>query len=257
MADWNPGQYLEFAAPRLRPALDLLARVPLDDVDTVYDLGCGPGNVTPFLAARWPAARMVGVDSSAGMLEKARATGAAAEWVQADLATWIPEAPARLLYSNAVFHWLDDHAAVFPRLMSLLAPGGVLAVQMPHNHGAPSYTHIRDAAAAGPWRDAALPVYRPMPVADPSFYYDVLAPLCGTLEIWETEYLQVLEGDNPVVEYTRSTGLRPVYEAVPAPHQDAFMAEYRRLVAASYPPRADGKTLFPFRRLFIVATAPA
>jgi len=257
MTDWNPGQYLKFAGPRLQPALDLIARVPLETVSIVHDLGCGPGNVAPFLAARWPGARLVGVDSSPEMLEKARATGAEADWVEGDLATWQSEAPAELLYSNAALHWLDDHAAAFPRLMGMLAPGGVLAVQMPHNHAAPSHALMGVAAAAGPWRDRAVPADRKDPVADPAFYYDVLAPLSARLEIWETEYLQVLDGDNPVVEYTRSTGLRPITDALEGDDLDGFMAEYRRLIAEAYPPRADGKTLFPFRRLFIVAVAPA
>jgi len=141
--------------------------------------------------------------------------------------------------------------------MGMLAPGGVLAVQMPHNHAAPSHALMGVAAAAGPWRDRAVPADRKDPVADPAFYYDVLAPLSARLEIWETEYLQVLDGDNPVVEYTRSTGLRPITDALEGDDLDGFMAEYRRLIAEAYPPRADGKTLFPFRRLFIVAVAPA
>jgi trans-aconitate methyltransferase len=150
---WDPAKYLEFAGPRLRPALDLLARVPLGAPATVYDLGCGAGNVTRLLAERWPAAAVTGVDGSPAMLRTAREAAPAVTWEEADLGTWHPTRPADLLFSNAALHWLDDHARLFPRLIGDLAPGGVLAVQMPRNHGAPSHTEMVAAAEAGPWRE--------------------------------------------------------------------------------------------------------
>ncbi len=253
---WDPAQYLKFAGPRLRPAVDLLQRIDVAAPAVVYDLGAGAGNVTRLIAARWPAARVVGVDGSAEMLAKAAAENPGIEWQQADLAAWRPERPAAIVYSNAALHWLDDHDRLLPGLFAALAPGGVLAVQMPRNFGAPSHRLITEAALGGPWRSRLEPLLRPSPVAEPEFYYDLLAPLAASLDIWETEYLQVLDGANPVKEWTKGTWLLPLLAALDEPERSRFEMAYAERVAAAYPPRADGKTLFPFRRLFIIAAAP-
>jgi len=252
---WDPAQYLKFAGPRLRPALDLLQRIEVEAPSNVYDLGAGAGNVTRLIAARWPEARIVGVDSSAEMLAKAAAENPRLEWRQADLATWRPERPADIIYSNAALHWLDDHERLLPGLFAALAPRGVLAVQMPRNFAAPSHTLITEAARAGPWRAVLEPLLRPSPVAEPAFYYDLMAPLAASLDIWESEYLQVLDGANPVKEWTKGTWLLPLLAALDEPERSRFEAAYAERVAAAYPPRRDGKTLFPFRRLFLIATA--
>jgi trans-aconitate 2-methyltransferase len=253
---WDPAQYLKFAGPRLRPALDLLQRIDKEGPATVYDLGAGAGNVTRLIAARWPDARVVGVDSSTEMLARAAVENPAIEWQEADLARWRPQRPADVIYSNAALHWLGDHARLLPGLVAALAPKGVLAVQMPRNFAAPSHTAITAAALAGPWRRALEPLLRPAPVAAPEFYYDLLAPRVAALDIWETEYLQVLDGANPVKEWTKGTWLAPLLAVLDEPERSRFEADYAARVAAAYPPRGDGKTLFPFRRLFIVAVAP-
>jgi trans-aconitate 2-methyltransferase len=253
VSDWNPAKYLEFAGPRLQPAVDLLARVPLSSPAVVYDLGCGAGNVTRLLQARWPGAELTGVDGSAAMLAAAAKAAPGIRWVQADLAAWRAPKPADVIYSNAALHWLDDHPRLFPRLLAELAPGGVLAVQMPRNHGAPTHTEMVAAAEAGPWRGRLASLLRRAPVAAPPAYYDVLAPVAGRLEIWEIEYLHVLDGDNPVVEWTRGSALRPLLDALEEPDRSAFLADYARRIAAAYPRRADSRTLMPFRRLFILA----
>jgi trans-aconitate 2-methyltransferase len=252
---WDPAQYLKFADHRLRPAVDLLNRLDLDHPEEIYDLGAGAGNVTRLLKERWPAARVTGVDDSEAMLAKAAATAPSIAWRQADLATWRPTQPADLIYSNAALHWLPGHERVFPALLGGLASGGVLAVQMPRNFGARSHTAISEAALAGPWRATLEPLLRPAPVADPDFYYGVLAPRVAALDIWETEYLQVLEGRDPVKEWTKGTWLKPLLDALAEPERSRFETSYAALVAQAYPPRADGRTLFPFRRLFIVARA--
>ena len=252
---WDPAQYLKFAGPRLRPAIDLLQRIDIESSATVYDLGAGAGNVTRLIAARWPQARIIGVDGSAEMLAKAAAENPQIEWHQADLATWRPQQPAELIYSNAALHWLDGHERLFPALLAGLAPKGVLAVQIPRNFGAPSHTLITEAARSGPWRQRLEPLLRPAPVAEPEFYYDLLAPRAASLEIWETEYLQVLEGENPVKEWTKGTWLSPLLAALDEPDRRKFEAAYAARVAAAYPPRGDGKTLFPFRRMFLIAIA--
>lgn len=250
---WDPNTYARFAAPRLRPALDLLARIGAEAPAAVADLGCGTGTVTRLLARRWPRARVIGVDSSAEMLGEAGADTARLAWVRADIAAWEPDRPLEVVFSNAALHWLDDHGALFPRLMGMLAPGGWLAVQMPRNHRAPSHTEMVAAAGSGPWAAALAPLLRPDPVADPAFYYDLLAPLAAELDIWETEYLQVLEGDDPVVEWTRGTALKPLLDALDGPARDGFLADYTTRIRAAYPRRRDGRTLFPFRRLFLLA----
>jgi trans-aconitate 2-methyltransferase len=252
---WNPDQYLKFAAPRLRPAVDLLNAVAHPKPHVVYDLGCGAGNVTRLLAQRWPDASIVGVDDSASMLQRAAAEFPGAKWVQQSLADWRAELAADVIYSNAALHWLPGHGELFPSLLAQLAPGGVLAVQMPRNFGAPSHTMIGDTVRAGPWRERLEPMLQPSPVAPPEFYYDILAPLAARLDIWETEYLQVLDGDDPVKEWTKGTWLKQFLDALDDPQRGAFEADYAARLRTAYPKRADGRTLFPFRRLFIVATA--
>jgi trans-aconitate 2-methyltransferase len=253
MPSWDPRQYLAFAGPRLRPALDLLAQVPLERPSMVYDLGCGPGNSTHLLAQRWPQANIVGVDSSPDMLATARAAAPAITFVEADIAAWMPPRPPDLLFSNATLHWLGDHDRLFPRLVRQLAPGGVLAVQMPHNHDSPSHLLIRKAADSGPWRAKLAHVRGIHPVAAPEAYYRMLAPHARSLDIWESDYLHVLEGDDPVVEWNKGTALRPYLDALDPPDRDAFLTDYAARVAAACPKEPDGRTLFLFRRLFIVA----
>jgi len=252
---WNPDQYLRFSAPRLRPAIDLLAAVSAIHARSIYDLGCGAGNVTRLLAERWPQADVTGVDDSAAMLAKAATESTGVRWVEQSLAVWRADRPADLIYSNAALHWLPDHQRLFPDLLTQLAPGGVLAVQMPRNFTAPSHALIGDTVRAGAWRSKLEPLLQPPPVAAPDFYYGLLAPLVSRLDIWETEYLQVLEGRDPVKEWTKGTWLKQFLDALDAPSRDAFEADYAARLREAYPVRTDGKTLFPFRRLFIVAVA--
>ncbi len=252
---WDPSQYLKFAGPRLRPAVDLLNRIDAANPAEVYDLGAGAGNVTRLLKERWPSARITGVDESQDMLAKAATGAPQIVWQRADLAAWSPPHPADVIYSNAALHWLGDHHRLFPALFSALAPGGVLAVQMPRNFSAPSHTAISEAARSGPWRTKLEPLLRPAPVAEPAFYFDLLAPRAAALDIWETEYLHVLEGHHPVKEWTKGTWLRPLLDALDEPERVRFEACYAELVGHAYPRRPDGRTLFPFRCLFIVATA--
>ena len=250
---WNPERYLVFGDQRTRPAIDLLARVPLAAAARIADLGCGPGNATRLLLERWPEARVTGVDSSSDMLRKAAASGLAASWVEADIAAWSPEEPLDLIYSNAALHWVGDHASLLPRLLSLLRREGVLAVQMPRNFDAPSHALLHDTARNGPWAARLAGFLESPRVAAPEWYHDLLAPHAGTVDVWETVYLHVLDGEDPVLSWTRGTALRPVMEALDENHFAAFEAAYAARLRAAYPRRPDGRTLFPFRRLFMVA----
>jgi trans-aconitate 2-methyltransferase len=254
MPSWDPGQYLKFTDHRLRPALDLMAQIALEAPRRIYDLGCGPGTITRMLQERWPDATVTGVDSSVDMLAKARMEAPRVAFEQADIAHWSPPAPADLLFTNATLHWLDDHAALLPRLAGLLAPGGVLAIQMPDNRQSPSHLLMDEAAAAGPWH-AKLARLRPVygAMLSPDAYYRILAPVTRRLDIWETTYLHILEGDNPVVEWTKGTALRPYLDALAEPERSAFLAAYAVRIAAAYPRQPDGRTLLPFKRIFIVA----
>jgi trans-aconitate 2-methyltransferase len=260
---WNPAQYLQFEGERLRPALDLLARVPLENPRNIIDLGCGSGNVTRLLAERWPDAQIVGVDSSPSMLEQARTTTRGDPrftFVAADLAHWHPAAPVDLVYSNAALHWLPDHAALFARVAAMVAPEGALAVQMPDNFRAPSHTLIADLARSERWRKQLAHIVREPPVAAAASYFGWLAPLMSAVDIWLTEYLQILpprnDGEHPVAAWTKGTWLVPFLEALDLQERAEFLRDYMRHLARDYPPTQDGRTLFPFRRLFIVAARP-
>jgi trans-aconitate 2-methyltransferase len=251
---WDPALYLRHAGPRLRPGIDLISRVALDAPRRVVDLGCGTGDLTALLAERWPAARVVGLDASPEMLDLARARHPGIEWVRADLAGWRAQDPVDLVFSNAALHWLDGHEQLLPRLIDALAPGGVLAVQMPRNFAAPSHRAISEAAEAGPWRERLRSLVRVEPVWAPERYHRLLRPLSARLEVWETEYLHLLEGPDPVFEWVSGTALRPLMSALEEPERAAFGAAVRERLAMAYPRESDGTTLFPFRRLFLVAT---
>lgn len=250
---WNPSEYLRFASERLRPAIDLLARVPLERAAHVADLGAGAGNVTRLLAERFPDADLVGVDNSREMLARARAALPSARFVEADIASWEPSSKLDLLFSNAALHWLPDHPSLFPRLCSWLAPGGCLALQMPGSFRLASHLAAYEAAQSGPWRELLPPLARRAGVLELDDYYRILRPHVTTLDLWETTYVHVLEGDDPVTDFFRSTLLLPYLEALPEEHRAGFLQAYSERVRAAHPKAPDGRTLLPVRRLFLVA----
>jgi trans-aconitate 2-methyltransferase len=250
---WNPAQYLKFAQPRLRPALELLARVDLEAPAVVYDLGCGTGEVTGIMAERWPGATVTGVDGSADMLERASGAASNLRWLRQDIAAWKPQSAPDLIYSNAALHWLPDHGPLITALAACLAPDGVLAVQMPRNFAEPSHTAIGQTVRDGPWRSRLEPLLVESPVAEPLWYLEQLSSLFPQVDLWQSQYFQILRGDNPVKEWTKGTWLRPFLLALPEAERDAFEKAYARRVVAAYPRRADGTTVLPFQRLFFVA----
>lgn len=257
---WDPHQYLKFSDHRLRPALELLDRVPLESCQVIYDLGCGSGQITHIIAERWPAAQVYGVDNSKEMLAQAAAQPGRVHWIEADIHTWSPDEPPDLIYSNATLQWVEGYHELFPRLVGFLKAGGCLAAQMPLSWATPSHRLMRETLAnAGPNGTALGTQQLRQAVArkwveDAEVYYDLLVGSTGSLDIWETEYLQILEGDDPVLEWVKGTGLRPILNGLDDPERERFLLEYTQRLRATYPVKPDGRTLYPFRRLFIVAT---
>ena len=252
MSDWNPALYSRFEDERTRPAAELLARVPLDAPRVVVDLGCGPGNSTELLAQRFPTARIVGTDSSQAMLATARQRLPQLSFEQGDIAQWAPAEPVDLAYANAALQWVGDHPRLLPRLLSALAPGGVLAVQMPDNLDEPSHRLMRETAAAllgiaaddgDKHRARILPAQQ---------YYDLLT-LQADVDVWRTTYYHRMDDAAAIVQWLRATGLKPYVDPLAPNLQARFLAEYQHRIELAYPPRADGKRLLAFPRLFIVA----
>jgi trans-aconitate 2-methyltransferase len=258
MAEWDPAQYLRFGGERLRPALDLLAQVPLDTPARVTDLGCGPGNVTTVLRGRFPQADIIGVDGSAAMLEKARAAAPDCRFELADFFAWRPPGPVDLIFSNAALHWVDRHATLFPRLLSFLAPRGVLAVQMPVMQETPLHRVAREIAASDEWAGLlgnVVAVRGTLPIAE---YWDLLRPRVASLDIWQTTYTHALSGENAVLEWASGSSLRPYLDRLADEPKQAFRQAYAEAVGRHYPRRPDGTTILPFHRMFLVARiAPA
>lgn len=253
---WDPRQYRRFEAERDRAALDLLLRLP-DDLQPreIWDLGCGTGQHAALLKRRHPQARVHGLDSSAAMLEQARALAADVVWLEGDIAGWRPERRADLILANASLQWLRDHATLLPRLAEVLAPGGALAVQMPLAHESRHHGIMRATAADGPWAERLREVDVIAPLLAPEAYYDGLAVLCEDIDIWSTTYLHVLQGADAVLDWMAGAALRPFLSALePDPlMKAAFLSAFADQLAEAFPPGHDGATLLPFPRLFLVA----
>ncbi|HKD21971.1 MAG TPA: methyltransferase domain-containing protein [Rhizomicrobium sp.] len=250
---WDPKTYLAFGQERTRPARELLARVDAVNPKRVVDLGCGPGNSTALLAARWSAAALEGVDNSKEMLEEARGSSFRATWTQADVANWNPDETYDVIFSNATLQWVGDHVRLLPAIVKHLAKDGVFAFQVPRNFDEPCHTLIHEVAQDPRWRTKLEGVRDWWNVLEPEAYFDILEPHARAIDIWETRYVQVLEGEDAVFRWMSGTGLRPYANALEGAEREAFLAEYRTRVGRAYPRRPGGVTLYPFQRLFCVA----
>jgi len=258
---WDPGLYRQFGAERSRPFFDLIGRIGAAEAAFIADIGCGPGNLTAELCRRWPAAEVVGVDSSPEMIADARALaaglgssegGSRLTFDLADAAAWEPARPVDVLVSNAMLQWIPDHEKLVVRWLDLLADGGWLAFQLPGNDDEPPHRLIRELAGSPRWRALLGAVQLNKQASDPAEYIDLLARAGFSVEAWETTYAHVLDGDDPVLRWYIGTGLRPVIAALDADQQAEFLAEYAALLREAYP-RAPYGTIFPFRRVFAVA----
>jgi len=252
---WDPAQYERYKAYRDRPALDLMVQIPADlRPREIWDLGCGTGEHAALLKRRHPDATVHGLDSSPEMLARARARPEVVDWVEQGIETWSPETPPDLIFTNAALHWLPDHRGLMRRLVEALAPGGVLACQMPVSYTAAWHVLMREAAAEGPWAGRLAKVDGVKPLAAPEDYHDWLSPRCATVDVWTTTYLHALTGEDPVVDWMLGTGLRPYLDALASDDERSrFLDAYRAKLAPAFPRRPDGTTLLPFPRLFLVA----
>lgn len=252
---WDAKQYDQFAADRARPFFDLVGRVGAEKPQHVVDLGCGTGSTTASLAQRWLDAQVVGVDSSAEMLAKAQqhAIPERLTFAEADVTSWRPTAPVDVLVSNATLHWVPTHRELLPGFVSWLAPEGWLAFQVPGNFRAPAHRLLAELRTSPRWRDlVGAGADQHLVVAEPREYLATLAGLGCRVDAWETTYLHVLQGENPVLDWIKGTGMRPVLDALPQPQQAEFLAEYGALLRAEFPRQPWG-TVLEFRRIFVVA----
>jgi len=254
--EWDAGHYLRFADARTLPAIDLLSRIEQETPSAVVDLGCGPGNSTGLLKRRWPEASVTGLDSSANLLDAARRDYPGIAFVTGDIATWKADEPCDIVFANASLQWVGDHERLIPRLFDQVAPGGVFAVQMPRNHDFATHALMRQVAAEGEWRDRLSGARDPSPVKPPEFYYDLLAPRSASFTIWETNYIQMMEGVQAIIAWLHGTGLRPFLARLTDAERPVFLDRYAALLAGAYPPQADGKILLPYPRLFFIAGKP-
>lgn len=252
---WDPEQYLAYGDLRMRAGLDLLARVPVDAPERVVDLGCGPGTLTLELARRWPNAEVAGVDTSEAMLADAvaRDPDRRVSWMPGDLTSWTAAHRVDVVYSNAALHWADDHPRVLTHWLGQLAPGGVLAFQVPDNFDEPSHTVVAEVVDDDTWRARLQPHLLDHPVLPASRYHRLLAPLVDELDVWETTYWHALQGEDPVLDWVRGSVLRPLLPQLSGDEQTRFLDRVATGLRAAYPADETGTTLFPFRRLFVVA----
>ena len=255
---WNPALYRRYEDERTRPAAELLARVPLDAAARVVDLGCGPGNSTELLVRRFPQAQVTGTDNSEAMLVSGRERLPQVRFELSDIATWAPEVAPDLIYANAALQWVPEHEALVPRLFAALAPGGVLAIQMPDNRAEPTHRLMRELAAEAPWK-APIGDYTRLRTELLSIgaYYDLLAPLAAEVDVWHTIYQHRMDSAAAIVEWVRATGLRPFIDPLSPELRASYLAEYERRIDAAYPVRTDGRRLLAFPRMFIVARKAA
>lgn len=252
---WSATQYVAFEEERTRPVRDLLGALPPIDARSVIDLGCGPGNSTEVLAARFPRARAAGIDSSEDMIEAARARLPDISFAVHDLQTWEDPGPFDVILANAVLQWVPDHEVLLPALIAKLAAGGALAVQMPDNLQEPVHRMMREVAAAGPWAATLSSAAQArVPLPDAGWYYALLRPLCSKVDLWRTTYYHSLPGGPAaVVEWFKGSGLRPYLEPLSSAERSAYLERYTAEIAKICLPSADGSVLLPFPRVFLAA----
>jgi trans-aconitate 2-methyltransferase len=254
MTDWNPKQYLKFRNERTQPSIDLVARIMINAPKTIIDIGCGPGNSTQILYGKWPNADIVGLDSSQKMIEKARQDYPGQKWVVGDAAALDTDQKYDIVFSNATLQWVPDHHSLMPRLFNVLNKTGVLAVQVPANNESPLHKVLLSVAQDRKWKRYTSSCEKLLTYHNVEYYYNVLISLTENFDVWETTYHHVLESHEALLEWYRSTGMKPFLERLP---DDVARAEFEKEILMQcksfYPIQTDGKILYPFRRLFFTA----
>ncbi|PWC34157.1 methyltransferase domain-containing protein [Azospirillum sp. TSO35-2] len=251
---WDPNAFATFDVLRRRPVIDLTTALPPSLAPhSIVDLGCGAGPLARLLAAHWPQADVLGIDSSAAMLRWANGTPSRVRYLNADLADWRPHWPVDLLISAGGLHRVDEHERLFPELLQSLAPNGVLAVALPRPQEQTAHRLLLETAADGPWTHRLEGVWRPMPQHPAQDYYDWLSPLAVSVELWETEYFHVLGGGVPLLQWLHLAAMSPIMDRLDGAQLDRFLAAYRRRLEAAYPEHPSGNTLIPTKSLFIMA----
>jgi len=252
--NWNPSQYDIYKNERLRPGIDLFKQINLKSPKIIYDLGCGTGTLTNFLHQQWPEATIIGVDSSEAMLKTARDSYPDIIWELSELQSWKPSKTPDIIYTNAALHWIDNHPDLISTWIQYLKTNGIFAMQVPNNWREPSHANLAKVVKNGNWRKKLLPQLREFPILEIEQYYDLLSPITSHINTWETTYTQILEGKNPVLEWLKGTLIPPLLSLLDEKDKVHFIDQYAELVYKDYPIRENGKTIFPFKRLFIVAT---
>lgn len=255
MQDWNPNLYLKFEKERTQPVIDLISRIELDQPNRILDIGCGPGNSTRKLQERWPDAKIIGLDSSANMIEKARKASPDIQWIHADangdlstLSTY------DVVFSNAAIQWMPNHEVLIPKLFSLVNPIGVLAIQIPEVSKMPMQMAIEETAATKKWQHISIEGDT-FTLNEADYYYDLLNKLSDEVYIWETHYYHVMENHQQIIDWYTSTGMKPYLDRL---SQDSDKKEFAKdvlnIIKNAYNIQSDGRVLFPFKRVFFIAT---
>ena len=254
MTAWNPDLYMQFGNERTQPAIDLISRINLTNPKRIVDCGCGSGNSTAVLRRRWPQAQIIGMDSSPEMLTEAKNSTPNQEWLLDDIKSWRPSSQVDLIFSNAALHWIPDHAELISRLFGQVASGGALAFQIPSVTQSILHSLIHDTANHPEWQDRMIAAKAVLTSETAAFYYDVLGSKASSIDIWETEYFHVMADHDKVIDWLTSTRLRPFLDCLKTrAEQRKFLSNLHERLLLAFPQQKNGKILFPFRRLFLIA----
>lgn len=250
--EWNPDLYLRFKKERTQPSIDLVKRIELDNPKTIIDIGCGPGNSTEVLKERWQNADIIGIDNSAEMIEKAEATYPEGNWLLSDVYDLDPAMKYDLVFSNAVLQWLPNHERLIPHLLGLVNAGGILAFQVPNNQFSPIHASLQETAADPRFKEYTAQAGEMLNYQTGPYYYDLLSARLKELQMWETTYYHVMDNREEMLNWYRSTGMRPYLERLPDTLIDDFIESMRKKIKKRYPVQENGKVIYPFKRLFAV-----
>jgi len=253
MSDWNPNLYMQFRSERTQPSIDLVAKINSVEPKSIIDVGCGPGNSTQVLVNRWPKAKITGLDNSSAMIKKAAQDHPNQAWIVADALIYNPETEYDIVFSNAAVQWIPNHENLLKKFYGMLSDNGIVAIQIPLFWDMPLGRIINEVAEDSRWKDQMEGVSDLFTIHDYSFYYDHLAILFNSIDIWQTHYFHILDSHIAILEMMRSTGLKPFLGALDN-DSDINQFENKVLIGIekAYRKQKNGKVLLPFKRLFFI-----